>query len=212
MGLWNNHGYEALGRTYRGFAVTPSTKKYFYDYQYKITFQGNNVHYDIQMYSDLIKQLQSVGWWYRIQSSAKNINVYVNSKDYLDRVIDWFQHTDVITGIHGPINKEHIATLLDANTEYVYRNKYWYNKYSIKITLRRPWGLRVEDSDILGKEFKEFVQGSFDEYRLFDDYTYNWYSNYLWLTQEQYDKGYPFLKLSYGDLIDKIQTIKLTEI
>jgi hypothetical protein len=33
----------------------------------------------------------------------------------------------------------------------------------------------------------------------------------LWVTQEEYDKGYPFLKLSYGDYIDKVQKVKLLE-
>lgn len=199
-----------LGLSYKGIKVTPSTKDYFYEYQYKITLKGNWCHYDIQMYQDLHAQLNKVGWWYRVIASAQNINVYVNSQDYLDSVLDWFQHTDCITGLHGPINQEHIDTLQDRNTEYVYRNKYWYNKYNIKITLSRPFGTKTED--LKASEFREFVKGSFEKYRLFDDYTDNWYSNYLWLTQEEYNKGYPFLKFSYGHLIEKIQTVKLTEI
>jgi hypothetical protein len=58
---------------------------------------------------------------------------------------------------------------------------------------------------------REFVEGSFGEYRLFDTYTDNWYSNYLWVTQEEYDKGYPFLKFSYGDYIERVQKIRLLE-
>lgn len=214
MGYWNEEKYKALGHNYKGTTVTPSTKKYFYDYQYKITMQGNRVHYDIQMFQDLHTQLRAIGWWYRIQATAKNINVYVDSTDYVDSVLDWFKHTDAVTGLHGPINEEHIETLQDRNTEYVYRNKYWYNKYNIKISFNRGFSYKPTQigKDQQGKEFRDFVKGSFEKYRLFDDYTDNWYNNYLWLTQEEYDKGYPFLKLSYGEIIDKIQTIKLTEI
>lgn len=209
---WSNKNLIALGREFKGIKVNPSDKKYFGDYQYKLTLKGNHICYDIQMYKDLHQALNSAGWWYRIQATSKNINVYVNDTSYLDNVIDTFKDTNFITGLYGPINEAHIESLQDRNTEYVYRNKYWYNKYNIKISFRRIHSGSYEDKVQQGKEFRDFIKGSFDNFRLFDDYTDSWYQNYLWLTQEEYNQGYPFLKLSYGNLIDKIQTIKLTEI
>jgi hypothetical protein len=65
--------------------------------------------------------------------------------------------------------------------------------------------------EVGAKEITDFIKGSFSDFRLFDDYTNDWYVNYLWLTQKDYDKSYPFLKLSYGDYIEKIQKVKLLE-
>ena len=102
----------------------------------------------------------------------------------LDKIIDQYQHTDYITGITAPIDEDHLLGLLDSDTEYVYRNKYWYGIYPIKISFFRSYG---SDSE-LGKDIREFIDGSFGNYRLYDNYTNNWYRNYLWVTQEEYDK------------------------
>lgn len=198
--------YIPLGDTYKNIPVSPSDKRYFSEYQYKIVLEGNSVHYDIQMMIDLNTVLKSCGYWWRIQPTQKNINVYVDGKDYLDAVLNWFKHSDVVTGLYGPIDKNHIESLQDRNNEYVYRNKYWYGNYPIKISLFR----RFED-EVGAKEITDFIKGSFSDFRLFDDYTNDWYVNYLWLTQKDYDKSYPFLKLSYGDYIEKIQKVKLLE-
>jgi|TARA_R110000868_G_scaffold231137_1_gene484494 hypothetical protein len=202
----------ALGGEYLGYEVTPSDRIYFDDYPYKICFEGNHYHYDVTMYTDLIAQLQLLGWHYRIQNSQSNINVYLPDIKYLDSIITYFQHTDVITSLHGPTTPEHVEALQDNTTEYVYRNKYWYNKYNIKIELFRSGYKKPQDEfRAQGQDLKEFIAGSFGSYRLFDSYTTNWSVNYLWLTQEEFDQGYPFLKLSYGDLIDKIQKVRLME-
>ena len=112
-----------------------------------------------------------------------------------------------LESISGPIDDEHLDSLLDSTTDYVYRNKYWYDTYPIKVFLYRGWDHR----DIEGREIIEFIKGSFEEYRLHDTYSNNWYHNYLWLTQEEYDKSFLFLKLSYGDVIEKVQKVKLLE-
>ena len=124
--------------------------------------------------------------------------------------MDYYQHTDFIEQVWGPIDEEHIESLRDYQTEFIYRHKYWYGKYNTKIHFYRG-NFDTDDRSKEGKDFRDFIKGSFSEYRLYDNYTNNWYSNYLWLTQDEFDKGYPFLKLSYGEFIDKIQKIKLME-
>ena len=205
--FYNKGSCEALGKFYRGYDITASDKIYYNDFQYKLSFEGNMFHYDIVFLSDLYRTLNQYTWHYRLQNSSKSINVYVHNKDVLDKVIDRYQHTDYLKFITAPIDEEHLKGLLDSNTEYVYRNKYWYGKYPIKISFHRSYGV---DKNI-GKDIREFIAGSFEGYRLFDTYTNNWYQNYLWVTQEDYDKGYPFLKLSYGDYIEKVQKVKLLE-
>jgi len=196
-----------LGKQYRNYSINPSDRIYYGDYQYKVSFQGNMFHYDVIFLADLYSLLQDETFYYRVQNTSKSINVYVHHKDVLDKIIDQYQHTDYITGITAPIDEDHLLGLLDSDTEYVYRNKYWYGIYPIKISFFRSYG---SDSE-LGKDIREFIDGSFGNYRLYDNYTNNWYQNYLWVTQEEYDKGYPFLKLSYGEYIDKVQKIKLLE-
>tara|TARA_R110001592_G_scaffold87400_2_gene258166 strand:+ start:22627 stop:23271 length:645 start_codon:yes stop_codon:yes gene_type:complete len=207
---WFKDTCTPLGRTYRNYKIQPSDKIYYNDYQYKLNFEGNIVHYDIVFLSDLYKTLNQCvpGYAYRLQSTTKSINVYFHSAKALDEVIDRYQHTDYLQGITGPIDEEHLTGLLDSDTEFVYRNKYWYGKYPIKICFER----KFKQTNI-GNDLKDFIAGSFekDGYRLFDSYTDNWYQNYLWVTQEEYDNGYPFLKLSYGEYINKVQKVKLME-
>ena len=196
-----------LGSIYNGVKVTPSEKIYYGDFQFKLCFDGNQFHYDILFLSDLINTIHKDTWHYRMQMTSKSINIYLHEKDVLDNVIKRYQHTDYLKSLHAPLDQDHLDSLLDSDTEYVYRNKYWYGKYPIKISFHRSYGM---DKNI-GKDIREFIEGSFAGYRLFDSYTNNWYQNYLWVTQEEYDKGYPFLKLSYGDYIDKVQKVKLLE-
>ena len=203
-----------LGKTYRGYKIIPSEKVYYGEYQYKICFEGNKFHYDILLFSDLVKTVQVDTYFYRLQVTSKNINLYVHDKDTLDSIIDRYQHTDYLQNIHSPIDNDHLESLLDSDTEYVYRNKYWYGMYPIKVVFHKPYGYAKQvnmDDETFSKDFKDFIAGSFGEYRLFEGYITNWYSNYLWLTQEEFDNGYPFLKLSYGDLIHKVQKVKLLE-
>jgi len=196
-----------LGKFYRGYNVEPSDKIFYGDYQYRCRFQGNMYHYDIIFLTDLNKTLTDETWHYRIQSSTKNINVYLHDKEVLDKLIDRYQHTDYLESISGPLDEEHLDSLLDSGTDYVYRNKYWYDTYPIKVFLYRGWDRRNTD----GQEITNFIKGSFEDYRLHDCYTNNWYHNYLWLTQEEYDKSFLFLKLSYGEFIEKVQKVKLLE-
>lgn len=198
---------EVLGEQYRGYNITPTDKIFYDEFQYKLTFQGNQYHYDIIFFSDLQNTLNKHTWHYRIQTTSKNINVYFHDKKVLDAVIDHYQHTDYLENITAIIDQDHLEGLLDFNTEYVYRNKYWYGLYPIKITFFRNYN----SPENFCRGVREFIEGSFGEYRLFDSYTDNWYSNYLWVTQEEYDKGYPFLKLSYGDFIERVQKIRLME-
>ena len=197
-----------LGKVYRNYNVAPSDRVFYGDFQYRLSFEGNMFHYDVVFLQDLYKTIQDETFYYRLQTTSKNINVYVHSKDVLDKIIDQYQHTDYLTNITAPIDEEHLTGLLDSDTEYVFRNKYWYGKYPIKISFYKSYGSESN----LGKDIREFIEGSFGEYRLHDNYTDNWYQNYLWVTQEEYDKGYPFLKLSYGDYIDKVQKVRLMEI
>ena len=196
-----------LGKLYRGYEVEPSDKIFYGDYQYRCRFEGNMFHYDILFYSDLNKTLTDETWHYRIQSSTKNINVYFHDKNVLDKIIDQYQHTDYLESISGPIDDEHLDSLLDSTTDYVYRNKYWYDTYPIKVFLYRNWDLRKTDA----KDVTDFIKGTFEDYRLHDSYTNNWYHNYLWLTQEEYDKSFLFFKLSYSDFIEKVQKVKVLE-
>ena len=198
---------KVLGEQYRGYNIIPTDKIFYDEFQYKLTFQGNQFHYDIIFFNDLQSTLNKHTYHYRIQTTSKNINVYFHDKTVLDAVIDQYQHTDYLENITAIIDQEHLEGLLDFNTEFVYRNKYWYGIYPIKITFFRNYNC----PENFCKGIREFIEGSFGEYRLFDSYTDNWYSNYLWVTQEEYDKGYPFLKLSYGDFIERIQKIRLME-
>ena len=195
-----------LGSIYNGVKVTPSEKIYYGDFQFKLCFDGNQFHYDILFLSDLINTIHKDTWHYRMQMTSKSINIYLHEKDALDNVIKRYQHTDYLKSLHAPLDQDHLDSLLDSDTEYVYRNKYWYGNYPIKISLFR----RFQD-EVSAKEISDFIKGSFDEYRLHDSYSDKWYVNYLWLTYEEFKKGYPFLKLSYGDYIDKIQKVKLLE-
>lgn len=201
-----------LGGEYDGYTVTASDRIYFDEYPYKICFEGNHYFHDITMMTELEAQLNLVGWNYRIQSSTNNINVYLPSLKYVDPILNYFQHTDVIKTLNGPTCDDHIAALQDNTTEYVYRNKYWYNKYDVKISFFR-YGFKQPQEQFKdqGKDLRDFIAGSFGNYRLFDNYTNNWSVNHMWLTQSEFDQGYPFLKLSYGDLIDKIQKVRLME-
>ena len=198
-----------LGHTYRNYDVVPSKKIYYGDYQYKMSFEGNIYHYDIIFLSDLYKVVNDETFYYRIQKSSTSINLYLHDKSVLDAVIDRYQHTDYLKSIHAPIDDNHLSGLLDSNTEYIYRNKYWYDRYPIKITFSRTYNMDIDRP--IGLEIRDFVKGTFEDYRLYDSYTNNWYSNYLWLSQQDYDSSYAFLKLSYGDHILKIQKIKLME-
>lgn len=206
-----NFKFKALGKTYKGFKVNPIDRVYYDEFQYKLCLQGNRINYDILALSELNRLLfDKALWHYRIQHTSKNINLYLNDKDTLDIILDYYKHTDFIEHLWGALDEEHIESLQDSHTEYVYRNKYWYGKYGIKIHLFRSYDTRPERAKE-GKEIRDFIKGSFSDYRLHDTYSNNWYSNYLWLTQEEFDNGYPFLKLSYGDVISKIQKVKLME-
>ena len=92
------------------------------------------VAYDIIFFNDLHSTLNKHTYHYRVQTTFKSINVYMHDKKVLDAVIDQYQHTDYLENITAIIDQEHLEGLLDYNTEYVYRNKYWYGSYPIKIT------------------------------------------------------------------------------
>ena len=196
-----------LGKIYRGYDVEPSSKIFYSEYQYRLRFLGNMYHYDITFMSDLVKTLTDETWHYRLQSSTKNINVYIHDKKVLDKLIDRYQHTDYLEGISGTLDDEHLDSILDSGTDYVYRNKYWYDTYPIKVFLYRNW----DNRDISATVINDFIKGTFKDYRLHDNYANNWYHNYLWLTQEEYDNSFLFLKLSYGEYIEKVQKVKILE-
>jgi len=206
-----NFNFIALGKTFKNKKVNPIDRIYYNDFQYKLCLEGNRVNYDILALSECTQLLRDNGsWHYRLQHTTKNINLYLNNKDTLEIIMDYYQHTDFIEQVWGPIDEEHIESLRDYQTEFIYRHKYWYGKYNTKIHFYRG-NLDTDDRSKEGKDFRDFIKGSFSEYRLYDNYTNNCYNNYLWLTQDEFDKGYPFLKLSYGEFIDKIQKIKLME-
>ena len=197
---------EPLGAKYRGLKVTPTNKIFYDKFPYKISFNGNRNFRDIDFHSHLGDFLYDhYTWYHNSQYSSKSRNVYLTRKWMVDEVMDFFGHE--VKEVHGPLNEEHILQLQGTRYEIEYRDKYWYNKYDTKIEFFRPYG----SDEFNVKDIREFVNGSFTKAHWYDFGSRTWYNNYLYVTSEELDEVYPFLKLTYGEVIRNIVKCKLLE-
>tara|TARA_B100001094_G_scaffold187925_1_gene182163 strand:- start:407 stop:781 length:375 start_codon:yes stop_codon:yes gene_type:complete len=122
----------------------------------------------------------------------------------IDEVIKMFG--DEIIEISGPVDDEHLEQLQGSRYDIEYRDKYWYNKYDTKIEFFSRHG-----SDININELKTFIGNTFEKYQWYDFGSATWYNNYLYVTSEELDQMYPFLKINYGEVVTNIIRCKLLE-
>ena len=197
---------EPLGYQISGFKVSPINKLYYNKFPYKISFAGNINFRDIDFHSHLTDFLDSNYIWnYKTQYSTKSRNVYVTKKFMVEELIDLFD--DQIKEIFGPLNADHLSQLQGTTYELEYRDKYWYNKYDTKIEFFSGYG----SDNVNVTEMKTFISDTVEKYQWYDFGSDTWYNKYLYVTSEELDQMYPFLKINYGEVIRNIIKCKLLE-
>jgi len=198
---------EPLGYNFKGFKVSPTNKIFFDKFPYKISFNGNRNFRDIDFHSHLTDWLyDNYGWQFNSQFSSKSRNVYLTRKWQVEEVINLFGQE--IKELHGPLNEDHLSQLQGTNYTIEYRDKYWYNKFDTKIEFFKPYNAKFEFSR---EDLKSFIAGSFEAYHWYDFGSRTWYNNYLYVNSEELKDVYPFLKMTYGEVIDNIVKCKLLE-
>jgi hypothetical protein len=115
---------------------------------------------------------------------------------------------DEIIEISGPVDDEHIEQLRGSRYDIEYRDKYWYNKFDTKIEFFKPYNAKFEFNR---EHLKSFIAGSFEAYHWYDFGSRTWYNNYLYVNSEELKDVYPFLKMTYGEVINNIVKCKLLE-
>ena len=125
----------------------------------------------------------------------------------IDEVIKMFG--DEIIEISGPVDEEHVEQLRGSRYDIEYRDKYWYNKYDTKIVFFARHGKLDKNNTI--PELQNFIDGAFENYQWYDFGSATWFDNYLYVTSEELDQIYPFLKINYGEAITNIIKCKLLE-
>jgi len=196
---------QPLGYELSGFKVKPTNKIYYDKFPYKVSFNGNRNFRDIDFHTHLTDWLHdNYTWCTSSQYSSKSRNVYFTRKHMIDEVIKMFR--DEIIEISGPVDDEHLEQLQGSRYDIEYRDKYWYNKYDTKIEFFSRHG-----SDININELKTFIGNTFEKYQWYDFGSATWYNNYLYVTSEELDQMYPFLKINYGEVVTNIIRCKLLE-
>lgn len=199
---------EPLGYELAGFRVKPTNKIYYDRFPYKVSFNGNRNFRDIDFHSHLTDWLiDNFPWCTSAQFSSKSRNVYFTRKYMVDEVVKMFGHE--ILEISGPIDDEHIQQLQGSSFDIEYRDKYWYNKYDTKIVFFARNG-KLDNLTTI-PELQKFIDGAFKKYQWYDFGSATWFDNYLYVTSEELDEIYPFLKINYGEIITNIIRCKLLE-
>ena len=204
--LWSK--VEPLGYELSGFKINPTNKIYYDRFPYKISFNGNRNFRDIDFHTHLTDWfIDNYTWCTSSQYSSKSRNVYFTRKYMIDEVIKMFG--DEIIEISGPVDQEHVEQLRGSRYDIEYRDKYWYNKYDTKIVFFARHGKLDKNNTI--PELQNFIDGAFENYQWYDFGSATWFDNYLYVTSEELDQIYPFLKINYGEAITNIIKCKLLE-
>lgn len=199
---------EPLGYSFKGFKVSPTSKIFYEKFPYKISFSGNRNFRDIDFHSHLTDWLyDNYGWHFNSQFSSKSRNVYLSRKWQVEELVTFFG--DEVKDISGPVDEDHICQLQGSRYDIEYRDKYWYNKYDTKIVFFARNGKLNNLTTI--SELQNFIKSSFENYHWYDFGSATWYNNYLYVTSEELDQMYPFLKINYGEIITNIIKCKLLE-
>ena len=207
---WYNKGEaEPLGLVYKGHTVTPSTTIFYDEYPYRVSLPGNQQYYDINLHSQVNNFCADYfTYWYRSQFTANARNLYVPTIECVEALVEMFgEH---ITGISGPISKEHLDKLENNKLDIEFRNKYWYNKYDIKIEWLMAYDLSEPKFQLID-DIKEFCDANYEVCQWHNKYGKNWYSNYLYVTSAEHEKVWPFLKINFDQYIERIIKVQLME-
>ena len=104
--------------------------------------------------------------------------------------------------VTGPNNPRQTAELIKGQLnakgqcDIEFRNKYWYNKYDIKIEWLVPYDLS-EPKFKLVDDIKQFCEANYEVCQWHNKYGKNWYNNYLYVTSAEHEKVWPFLKINF---------------
>ena len=193
--------------------VTPSLKIYYDEYPYKLVLHGNIIKYDIARFSAFYKAVQSRTWRYREQWTQKSCNYFFTDLDVVLELVEEFP--DLLQSIHGPISEQHIDSILGIDATTCFRKNKWYNKYDVKISFfsnqRYANRIRTDYEEIeYKKELTEYINNSYNNAKWYTNNSAGtWWCNYLYCTKEEHREIVPFLKLSYGDMIEEITVCKV---
>jgi len=205
-----------IGFNYNGFKVLPSEKIYYSEFPYKINFKGNIIHRDIKEHEKLDDILYRGYNWSYTQSTYTNKHrvVYFRDLDKIDQILQDMPH--LVEQLYGPIDTAHAEYISNPFAEdvfqHVYREKFWYNKYDVKIDIRSrdvySWSNSSSaDLEKPANDFVDFIkQQSFDYVLYLDNDSKYWANNYLYLKSEDLSEIQPWISMLYSEVVEKINS------
>jgi len=205
-----------LGFSYKGFNVTPSDRKYYSEFLYKVHCYGNNVYRDIKLHEKLDTILFN-HWNYQNTYTNKNRVLYLKDISTLDEILDTLP--EIVEKVYGPVDEAHLEYVnspwKNTDFKFQYREKLWYNKYDIKIDVisREKWTWNnpsSADLEEIANQFMGFIkEQSFDYYLYLTTEAKYWETNYLYCKTEDLKEIQPWISMLYSEVIGKINSAVL---
>ena len=199
-----------LGFKYKGLTVIPSDKEYYSNYMYKLEIKGNSISYDIDLHNDIDKWMMD-NWYYgtRSQWTTKNRIIFFSKIEKLDNFLSLFSHS--VQGLYGPVSKEHLEHLLlpDIKIKKIFKDKFWYNKYNIKLetSIRYTMGESTSEVKKRSNDFYEFVNNTVSDCHWYSNQMAGWRNNYVYMTEAEFKVLQPWIKLAYDDIVSNVYKI-----
>tara|TARA_B100000900_G_scaffold408573_1_gene423031 strand:- start:2728 stop:3396 length:669 start_codon:yes stop_codon:yes gene_type:complete len=198
-----------LGLNYNGFTVTPSNKEYYSEYMYKIEVYGNSIKYDIDLHNEIDKWLND-SWYFGVRSQWTNKNrlLFFKNIDQLNNFLKLFPQS--VRALYGPVDREHVENLLlpDIKIKKIYKEKFWYNKYDIKLetTVRFSDNSQLETAELKkrSKDFYDFVNDTVSDCQWYSNHMAGWRNNYVYMTEKEFKVLQPWIKLAYDEIVSNV--------
>lgn len=195
--------FKPLGKTHKGFTITPSPSVYYGRYPFKVVLNSDQSRVLLFRENVFMFGFNSLSERFRMYTNYNKQQVYLFLSDIKDLNTTLAAWPDLIETVHGPINKQHREKLIKPDTFVAVRKQLYFKKYDCKVSIHRPfrWHLsmasRINGQDTFYQEVRKFISEQMEgkHYNHMNlRYLYTFFCN-----KKDFDQVYPFLKMMYQD-------------
>ena len=207
MNLNLHHSVVPLGDESSKFEIVPSDTIYYNHYAYKIVFDSSNYasnHSFIEEFNEFADSNLNSNWRL-IRGKKKDNSLYCYLKSFDDYEFTTTVYNSIITSVYGPVNTEHLNLLTSREYAVEVRKSLWFNRYDGKIYIflpyRAAYGISQEVRKAKYKEILAMIEENMPAYsykHLYDG------SSDIYVSLDDFNKFYPFLKMMYNDWVIRI--------
>ena len=187
--------------------IKPSDRIYYDEYPYKVTLEGSHIYHDIEQHyiiSDWVdRNIAYPNLRHTWNKSGRHF--YLRYFEDVQALVEEFKWH--VVNVRGPYNEQHRNVLtrkFKGHFSPVYRDKYFYSKYSVKICISKTTSYRNinTNTESLFMDIDKFVAAQCKNYKWYENpkFSKQWV-NYLYLLEEDRDIVLQVLLLNFKQFI-----------